>query len=190
MGRRFWAASLLVVLVSCSSGGSSSPTTPASGTAARPAATGTTARPATGDGSTATAGGTTPAADRPAAGSPTTTAAASDSPSTSTPDGPTIAAGAPTTNVPAAPCDAATLLAAAQQAFGPLPEGAAATDPRCVETWATAVLTAPGQDNALAVFDNPEGEWMGRNLGTDQVCSGAGVPLDFFGPLGCGPWEG
>ena len=63
--------------------------------------------------------------------------------------------------MPAAPCDAAILLAAAQQAFGPLPEGAAATDPRCVETWATAVLTAPGQDNALAVFENPEGEWMG-----------------------------
>ena len=189
MRRRVWAASLLVVLVGCSSGGSSSPTTPAP-TRAATTAPGTTARPATGNGSTSTAGGTTSAADRPAAGSPTTTAADSDSPSTSTPDGATTAAGAPTTNVPAAPCDAATLLVAAQQAFGPLPEGAAATDPRCVETWATAVLTAPGQDNALAVFDNPEGEWMGRNLGTDQVCSGAGVPLDFFGPLGCGPWEG
>jgi hypothetical protein len=92
--------------------------------------------------------------------------------------------------VPAAPCDAATLLTAAQLAFGPLPDGSAATDPRCVENYATAVLTAPGQDNALAVFDNPEGEWIGRNLGTDQVCSSAGVPLDFFGPLGCGPWEG
>jgi len=92
--------------------------------------------------------------------------------------------------VPAAACDAATLLAAAQQAFGPLPEGSSVTDPRCVENYATAVLTAPGQDNALAVFDNPEGEWIGRNLGTDQVCSGAGVPIDFYGPLGCGPWEG
>jgi hypothetical protein len=82
------------------------------------------------------------------------------------------------------------MLAAAQVAFGPLPDGSAATDPRCVENYATAILTAPGQDSALAVFNNPEGEWIGRNLGTDQVCSGADVPIDFFGPLGCGPWEG
>ena len=82
------------------------------------------------------------------------------------------------------------MLAAAERAFGPLPQGSMATDPRCVENWATAVLEAPGQDRALAVFNNPEGEWIGRNIGTDQVCSGAAVPIDFFGPLGCGPWEG
>jgi hypothetical protein len=82
------------------------------------------------------------------------------------------------------------LLAAAELAFGPLPQGATTTDPRCVENWATAVLEAPGQDRALAVFNNPEGEWIGRNIGADQVCSAAGVPIDFYGPLGCGPWEG
>jgi hypothetical protein len=176
MRRRVWAASLLVALASCSSG-SSSPSTTVAG-----AVTSTPTRPS------ATA--STTATTRPSATtrSPTSATAAV----TTSTDVATGSSGpeSSTTNVPAAPCDAATLLAAAQQAFGPLPEGSAATDPRCVENYATTILTAPGQDNALAVFDNPEGEWIGRNLGTDQVCSAAGVPLDFFGPLGCGPWEG
>ena len=82
------------------------------------------------------------------------------------------------------------LLKAAEDKFGPLPAGSVLNDPRCVENYASGVLTAPGQDTAFAVFDNNEGEWLGLNLGTDQICSGADVPLDFYGPLNCGPWEG
>jgi hypothetical protein len=165
-----------VILVGCGSGGStSSSTTPA------PATTSAATAPATTAATTTIRAATTTTSRPPSATSTTTTTTAED---------PTTSAGPATTNVPAGPCDAALLLAAAQQAFGPLPDGAAATDPRCVENYATAVLTAPGQDDALAVFKNPEGEWLGVSLGTDQVCSGAGVPLDFFGPLGCGPWEG
>ena len=188
MRRRILAASLLVTLVGCSSGSSSAPptttpptTTPPATTAAATTAAATTTAATRPSPATTTRTTTVTSTTRPRA--TTTTAAPAGDPTTTT-------AGASTTNVPAAPCGADTLLAAAQQAFGPLPDGAAATDPRCVENYATAVLTAPGQDNALAVFDNPEGEWIGRNLGTDQVCSAAGVPLDFFGPLGCGPWEG
>ena len=179
MRRRVWAASLLVALASCSSGSSTStstvPTTTGAATSSR-AATSTATRPGV---------TTSTIANRPGSTTVTTAAVTTTDLATSS-----LVPGSSTTNVPAAPCEAATLLAAAQQAFGPLPDGSAATDPRCVEKYATAVLTAPGQDNALAVFDNPEGEWIGRNLGTDQVCSAAGVPLDFYGPLGCGPWEG
>jgi hypothetical protein len=95
-----------------------------------------------------------------------------------------------TTNVPAAPCDPVALLGAAEVTFGPLPAGTVLTDPRCVENYASGVLAAPGQDNAFVVFDNFEGEWEGLNLGTDQICSAADVPIEFFGPLNCGPWEG
>jgi hypothetical protein len=177
MRRRVLAASLLVALASCSSGSSTStstlPATTASSTTGSSAATRSSVATST-------------IANRPGSTTTATTAVVATTDLATS----TLVPGSSTTNVPAAPCDAATLLAAAQQAFGPLPDGSAATDPRCVENYATAVLTAPGQDNALAVFDNPEGEWIGRNLGTDQVCSAAGVPLDFYGPLGCGPWEG
>jgi hypothetical protein len=179
MRRRVWAASLLLV-AGCSGGSSTAitSTTPTTTSATTAAARTTSAATSTSAArSTTSAARSTTSATR----STTTTAATTTS---------GAASSTSTTNVPAAPCDAAALLAAAQQAFGPLPEGSTATDPRCVENYATAVLTAPGQDNALAVFNNPEGEWIGRNLGTDQVCSGAGVPPDFFGPLGCGPWEG
>jgi hypothetical protein len=179
--RRAWAASLLVALVGCSSGSSTSSTTTAAATtttaAARPP---TTAARATTTIRTTT---TTRVAASTTTRAATTTTTAQD-PTT------TVAPGPPTTQPPAAPCPADTLLAAAELAFGPLPQGAMTTDPRCVESWATAVLEAPGQDRAFAVFNNPEGEWIGRNIGTDQVCSAAGVPVDFYGPLGCGPWEG
>ena len=175
--RRAWAASLLVALVGCSSGSSTSSTTTAAATTAA-------TRPATTAARTTTTIRTT-TTTRVAAS--TTTRAAT---TTTTDPTTTVAPGPPTTQPPAAPCPADTLLAAAEVAFGPLPQGAMTTDPRCVESWATAVLEAPGQDRAFAVFNNPEGEWIGRNIGTDQVCSAAGVPLDFYGPLGCGPWEG
>jgi len=179
MRRRILAASILMALAGCSSG-SSPPATPTSGApasaAGRPAAATTVPRPTTQPPRTTT--------------QPSRTTSARSATSAATGETTTNASGPVTTNVPAGPCDAALLLAAAQAAFGPLPEGSAATDPRCVENYATAVLTAPGQDNALAVFNNPEGEWIGRNIGTDQVCSAADVPLDFFEPLGCGPWEG
>jgi len=86
-------------------------------------------------------------------------------------------------------CDTAALLTVAKQAFD-LPAGTALSDPRCVSGWATAVVTASGQDQAFVVFDAAQGRWEGANLGTDQVCSAAGVPQDLYGPLNCGPWEG
>jgi hypothetical protein len=111
---------------------------------------------------------------------PTTTAG----PATTTGPDPT------STQPPAAPCDGPTLLQAATAAFGPLPAGASLSNPTCVENYASAVLTAPGQDNALVVFQNVEGEWEGTNLGTDQVCSSADIPPELFARLNCGPWEG
>ncbi len=82
------------------------------------------------------------------------------------------------------------MLRAADFKFGPLPAGSQATQVKCVSTWASALITAPGQDNAFAVFEVIQGEWDGQNLGTDQVCSAAGVPEELYAPLGCGPWEG
>jgi hypothetical protein len=73
--------------------------------------------------------------------------------------------------------------------FGPLPPGTTATQPRCVSTWASALITAPDQDNVFAVFEVGQGGWLGKNLGTDGVCSGAGVPQNLYTALGCGPWE-
>jgi hypothetical protein len=81
------------------------------------------------------------------------------------------------------------LLAVAKATFD-LPASTALSDPRCVGRWATAIVTASGQDHAFAVFDAAQGRWEGANLGTDQVCSAAGVPQDLYGPLNCGPWEG
>jgi hypothetical protein len=180
MWRRVWAASLLVALVGCSSGSSTWSTTTTAATTTT-AVTGPTTTTAATRSTTTVHATTTTRARSTTTGAATTTI---EEPTT------TSASGPPTTNVPAGPCEAAVLQAAAELAFGPLPQGSTATDPRCVESWATAVLVAPGQDRALAVFTNPEGEWIGRNIGTDQVCSGAGVPIDFYGPLGCGPWEG
>jgi hypothetical protein len=148
----------------------STSTTTVSSTTTRPRST-TTASATTTSRATTTAAGTTTTGDPAATTTPTT------------PD-------TPTTNVPAAPCDATVLLMAADNAFGPLPQGSVLTDPRCVENYASGVLTAPGQDTAFVVFDNIEGEWLGLNLGTDQICSGAQVPIEFYGPLNCGPWEG
>jgi hypothetical protein len=125
-----------------------------------------------------------------------TTAAATTVPTTiattTIPLGPTSTSApssSTTSGGPAPACDPALLLAAAKETFD-LPDGAALSDHRCVGTWASALLTAPGQDNAFAVFEVIQGRWEGANLGTDQVCSAAGVPADLYGALNCGPWEG
>ncbi len=146
----------------------------------------TTAAPSTGPPRSATTGAATAAASTTAPSATTApTSATSDDPAATTTD-----PASSTTNVPAAPCDPVALLNAADIAFGPLPPGSMLSDQRCVENYASGLLSAPGQDSAFVVFDNFEGEWLGLNLGTDQICSGADVPIEFYGPLNCGPWEG
>src|SRR5262249_28549451 len=87
------------------------------------------------------------------------------------------------------PCDPALLAAAAIDRFA-LPPGATAPDPRCARDWASALIATPNQGTVFAVFQVVQGAWEGRNLGTDGVCSDAGVPTDLYGPLNCAPWEG
>jgi hypothetical protein len=213
MRRRVRAASLLVpalvILGGCSSGSSSSPTTVAPTTATPTSATPTTVPTTTTRVTAATttipATATTRArasTSAPSTGPPrsattaATTAVTTEAPSPTTDPSSdpaatsTIDPASSSTNVPAAPCDPVALLRSAEIAFGPLPPGSVLTDPRCVENYASGLLSAPGQDSAFIVFDNFEGEWLGLNLGTDQICSGADVPIEFYGPLNCGPWEG
>ena len=185
--RRPWAARTGIVaiasaLAACTSGGGSSsaavsPSSTVAPATTRPATTIATVAttPIPGPSSTTTVAATTTAVATTAA---VTTIATS-----------TTAAATTTTTGPAPSCDATALLAAANETFG-LPAGATVSDPRCVGGWASAVVTASGQDNAFAVFDVMQGRWQGANLGTDQVCSAAGVPQELYGPLGCGPWEG
>jgi hypothetical protein len=106
-----------------------------------------------------------------------------------TPTSTTVAGPTTTASGPAPACDPTALLAAANETFA-LPTGAALSDPRCVGRWASGLVTAPGQDNAFAVFEVIQGRWEGANLGTDEVCSAAGVPPDLYSALNCGPWEG
>jgi hypothetical protein len=81
------------------------------------------------------------------------------------------------------------VLAAAQAAFGPFPDGVEVDRPQCAGGWATAVLAVPGQDSALVVLKAQGATWVGANLGTSEVCSSAGVPDALLEPLDCGPWE-
>jgi hypothetical protein len=187
--RRPWAASAVLagVLAGCSSGGgsSSAPSRATTATTAtRPSTTtvvtvATTPIPNT----TTTAPATATTIDVTTV--PTTIA------TTTIPLAPTSTAAAATTSAtsPVPPCDPALLQAAADKAFG-LPSGATLSQPRCVGGWASALVTAPGQDKAFTVFRAGPAGWEGANLGTDQVCSGAGVPADLYPALNCGPWEG
>ncbi len=180
--RRPWAACTIVVtvglLAGCSGGGSTSatspPTTPETSTT-RPRNTvvtvATTPIPGPGTAPTSTIA------------SAATTTIPIEPTSTEAPAPSTTAGG----SGPA--CDAAVLQAAAEKAYG-LPGGATLTEPRCAGGWASALVRASGQDSALAVFRAAGSGWEGANLGTDQVCSGAGVPAELYAALNCGPWDG
>ena len=95
-----------------------------------------------------------------------------------------------TTTVPAeAACDAPTLFAVVEGG-----DRAAARDRGRAAVLRSAVGLdggrRPGQERALGVFvPNPAGDWRLVNLGTDQVCSGAGVPPELSAALGCAQWE-
>ena len=87
------------------------------------------------------------------------------------------------------PCDAPTLFGVAK-ASTDLPPETGAEAPSCSAPWASMVIGVPGQDRALGVFvQNPAGDWRLVNLGSDRVCSGAGVPPELYGVLGCALWE-
>jgi hypothetical protein len=197
MRRPLAAAALLIALAGCRGGGSSSPpstskapSTPVPSSSTTLVTVATTPIPG-GSGvvtstATTTAGAVaTPPPDQSGtAVVPTTTI-----PLQPTSAGTTATSQTPTTGARPAACDARTLASAAVDRFD-LPAGSAASDARCVQNWASALITVPGQGNVFAVFELIQGKWDGANLGTDAVCSDAGVPTDLFGPLNCAPWEG
>ena len=172
-------------MAACSSGGSAAPSTTTSTVAAT---TTTTRPPVTTAARTTTIARTTTTVARTTTSTtiaPTTTTTEVATTTGSTLVLPTV----PTTQPPAAPCDPTTLLQVANTKFGPFPEGTTLSDPRCVESYASAILVTPGRDNAFVVFRNPEGEWDALSLGTSEVCSQAAIPRELFDPLNCTPWE-
>ncbi|CAN5425212.1 hypothetical protein BH10ACT3_BH10ACT3_02160 [soil metagenome] len=98
---------------------------------------------------------------------------------------------APTTSLAETPeeCvpDDAVLLATVQ-AYPPLASLAPTltiADARCVDVWATAVVSSPDTDSALAVYQRDGDAWSVLRVGAEDPCSGLGIRPESEALLGC-----
>ena len=119
---------------------------------------------------------------------PATTATDGAGAATTVPDpGPTT-----TGDDGAAPCEVeASQLLEPLRAYPPLASlaaGLTVEDPRCVDSWATAVVSAPDTDRALAVFQREGSAWSVVLVGSAEPCAGLGIPPEAAPALGCGDW--
>ncbi len=58
-------------------------------------------------------------------------------------------------------------------------------DVRCVGDWATAVVSAPDTDSALAVYRREGSGWTFLLVGSAEPCAGLGVPAEVQAMVGC-----
>jgi len=116
---------------------------------------------------------------------------APDGAETTTPAPETVgrAAAPPPALDPVAPCtaDEAELLGVLR-AYPPLASFAAELevgDVKCVGRWATAVVTTPETDSALAVYEQAGDGFTLLLVGSAEPCAGLGIPAESEPLLGC-----